>query len=153
VLVSTTVIEVGVDVANASIMVIEDANRFASRSFTSSAAELGGVSGRAFACCRRSQIDDARARMDVMVSTTDGFKIAEEDLKLRGPGELAGTKQSGNLDFKIADLVQDGLLLEVSRQAAMQLIRVDPQLQQPDHAGIKEKIQERRSQLAVVTIS
>jgi len=97
--------------------------------------------------------DDARARMDVMVSTTDGFKIAEEDLKLRGPGELAGTKAKWKPRLQNRDLVQDGLLLEVSRQAAMQLIRVDPQLQQPDHAGIKEKIQERRSQLAVVTIS
>lgn len=91
--------------------------------------------------------------MDIMVGTTDGFKIAEEDLRLRGPGEMAGVKQHGDLDFKIADLVQDGVLLEVSRQAAAELIERDPKLARPEHAGIRERLQVRRSELAVVAIS
>jgi ATP-dependent DNA helicase RecG len=154
VLVSTTVIEVGVDVPNASIMVIEDANRFGLSQLHQLRGRVGRGEWQSFCVLvADAKTDDARARMDIMVSTTDGFKIAEEDLRLRGPGEIAGTKQSGNLDFKIADLVQDGHLLEVSRQAAMDLIARDPQLRQPEHAGILDKIQERRSALAVVTIS
>ncbi|HWA83560.1 MAG TPA: ATP-dependent DNA helicase RecG, partial [Fimbriimonadaceae bacterium] len=154
VLVSTTVIEVGVDVPNASIMVIEDANRFGLSQLHQLRGRVGRGQWQSFCVLvAEAKSDDARARMDIMVATTDGFRIAEEDLKLRGPGELAGTKQSGNLDFKIADLVQDGRLLEVSRQAAMALIERDPRLEMPEHAGILEKIQERRSQLAVVTIS
>jgi ATP-dependent DNA helicase RecG len=154
VLVSTTVIEVGVDVPNASIMVIEDANRFGLSQLHQLRGRVGRGEWQSFCVLvADAKTDDARARMDIMVSTTDGFKIAEEDLRLRGPGEIAGTKQSGNLDFKIADLVQDGHLLEISRQAAMDLIARDPQLRDPLHAGILDKIQERRSALAVVTIS
>jgi ATP-dependent DNA helicase RecG len=154
VLVSTTVIEVGVDVANASIMVIEDANRFGLSQLHQLRGRVGRGEWQSFCVLvADAKTDDAQARMDIMVSTTDGFKIAEEDLRLRGPGEIAGTKQSGNLDFKIADLVQDGYLLEVSRKAAIDLINRDPMLKEPEHAGILDKIQERRSALAVVTIS
>ncbi|HTQ11762.1 MAG TPA: ATP-dependent DNA helicase RecG [Fimbriimonadaceae bacterium] len=154
VLVSTTVIEVGVDVPNASIMVIEDANRFGLSQLHQLRGRVGRGEWQSFCVLvAEAKTDDARARMDIMVQTNDGFKIAEEDLKLRGPGELAGTKQSGNLDFKLADLVQDARLLEVSRQAAMDLISRDPSLSQSEHAGILVKVQERRSQMAVATIS
>ncbi len=154
VLVSTTVIEVGVDVPNASIMVIEDANRFGLSQLHQLRGRVGRGEWQSFCVLlAEAKSDDARTRMDVMVQTTDGFRIAEEDLRLRGPGELAGTRQSGNLDLKIADLIQDVKLLEVSRQAAIDLIGLDPPLLQPEHGGIREKIQERRSQLAVVTIS
>jgi ATP-dependent DNA helicase RecG len=154
VLVSTTVIEVGVDVPNASIMVIEDANRFGLSQLHQLRGRVGRGSTQSFCVLvAEAKTDDARARMDIMVGTTDGFKIAEEDLRLRGPGEIAGTKQSGNLDFKIADLSQDGQLLELSRQAAMELIERDPGLRMAEHAGILAKVQQRRSEMAVVTIS
>ncbi len=154
VLVSTTVIEVGVDVPNSSVMVIEDANRFGLSQLHQLRGRVGRGSTQSFCILiAEAKNDDARARMDVMVATTDGFKIAEEDLRLRGPGEIAGTKQSGNLDFKIADLVQDAKLLEVSRQAAIEIISQDPHLSRPEHAGILAKIGERRSDLAVATIS
>jgi ATP-dependent DNA helicase RecG len=97
--------------------------------------------------------DDARSRMEIMVATNDGFKIAEEDLRLRGPGELAGTKQSGNLDFKIADLVQDGKMLEVARQAAFELVKVDPTLARSEHAAIMERVRQQRAEAAIVTVS
>ena len=96
---------------------------------------------------------EARERLEVMVETTDGFKIAEADLKIRGPGEMAGTAQSGNRDFKIADLVQDGKLLEVARQAAMRIVEGDPKLAKPENKGMLGKVQERRSQTAVITVS
>jgi ATP-dependent DNA helicase RecG len=91
--------------------------------------------------------------MDTMVRTTDGFEIAEVDLRLRGPGELAGTAQSGNRDFKLADLVQDGKLLEVSRQAAMRLVEQDPHLSMQEHQGILIKVREQRARSAVITVS
>lgn len=154
VLVSTTVIEVGVDVPNATVMVIEDANRFGLAQLHQLRGRVGRGAVQSFCVLiADTKTDDARDRMDAMVETTDGFKIAEIDLRLRGPGEIAGTKQSGKLDFKIADLVQDQQLLEVSRQAAIELVRVDPHLTEPDHRGILGKVQERRSEFAVVTIS
>ena len=154
ILVSTTVIEVGVDVPNASVMVIEDANRFG----LSQLHQLRGRVGRGehqsyFILVAYIRSEDARERMDTMVETNDGFRIAEVDLRLRGPGEIAGTAQSGNRDFKIADLVQDGKLLEVARQAAMKLIESDPNLEDENHSGILRKVRERRSELAVVTVS
>jgi len=88
-----------------------------------------------------------------MVRTNNVFEIAEEDLILRGPGEIAGTKQSGNLDFKIADLVQDGKMLEVARQAAMEIVESNPTLAGPEWEAVLDRVQERRSDLAVVTVS
>lgn len=154
VLVSTTVIEVGVDVPNASVMVIEDANRFGLSQLHQLRGRVGRGQHQSY-CILIAEVknEDARERMDTMVETTDGFKIAEVDLRLRGPGELAGTAQSGNRDFKIADLVQDGKLLEVARQAAMRLIESDPFLRLEENVGILEKVQERRSQTAVITVS
>ncbi len=154
ILVSTTVIEVGVDVPNASVMVIEDANRFGLSQLHQLRGRVGRGEHQSY-CILIADIkgEDARERMDTMVETNDGFRIAEVDLRLRGPGELAGTAQSGNRDFKIADLVQDGKLLEVARQAAMKLIEADPHLENPEHQGILRKVQERRSELAVVTVS
>lgn len=154
VLVSTTVIEVGVDVPNASVMVIEDANRFGLSQLHQLRGRVGRGGHQSYCILiADAKNEDARERMDTMVGTTDGFEIAEADLRLRGPGELAGTAQSGNRDFKIADLVQDGKLLEVARQAALRLIEADPKLAKPEHAGVLAKVQERRSQLAVITVS
>ncbi|MBC8064064.1 MAG: ATP-dependent DNA helicase RecG [Chlorobia bacterium] len=154
ILVSTTVIEVGVDVPNASVMVIEDANRFGLSQLHQLRGRVGRGDHQSYCILiADARNEDARERMDTMVETTDGFEIAEVDLRLRGPGELAGTAQSGNRDFKIADLVQDGKLLEVARQAALKLIEKDPTLVLPENQGILAKVQERRSQTAVITVS
>jgi ATP-dependent DNA helicase RecG len=154
VLVSTTVIEVGVDVPNSSVMVIEDANRFGLSQLHQLRGRVGRGQWQSFCILiADARSDESVARMEIMRDTNDGFKIAEEDLRLRGPGELAGTKQSGNLDLKIADLVQDGKQLELAREAAIQLITLDATLSRPEHEGILEKVKQRRDDQAMVTIS
>jgi ATP-dependent DNA helicase RecG len=154
ILVSTTVIEVGVDVPNSTVMIIEDATRFGLSQLHQLRGRVGRGSNQSFCVLvADAKGEDARIRMEVLVGTTDGFKIAEEDLRLRGPGELAGTKQSGNLDFKIADLVQDGRMLEVARQAAMEVIERDPMLSSPEWKEVLAKIREVRADGAVVTVS
>jgi ATP-dependent DNA helicase RecG len=152
ILVSTTVIEVGVDVPNASVMVVEDANRFGLSQLHQLRGRVGRGEHQSF-CILLSDAgnDEARARMEILSATTDGFKIAEEDLRLRGPGEICGTRQSGNLDFKIADLVQDGKMLEEARQAAIGLIKEDPGLKRPEHALLRDAVRERRSKMTVIT--
>ncbi len=154
ILVSTTVVEVGVDVPNSTMMVIEDANRFG----LSQLHQLRGRVGRGdmqsyCVLIADTKSVDARARIDAMVQTNDGFKIAEIDLELRGPGSMLGTQQSGNLDYKIADLVQDGKMLEVARQAAFKVIEGDPKLEAPEHSAILSRVKQKRSDAAIVTIS
>ncbi len=130
VLVSTTVIEVGVDVPNASVMIIEDADRFG-------LAQLHQLRGRVGRGAHQSHCvlvadptsEDGRKRMEIMVETTDGFRIADEDLKLRGPGAVAGTAQSGHVDFRFADLATDSLLLAQAQIAAREIIAQDPLLE------------------------
>lgn len=131
ILVSTTVIEVGVDVPNASLMVIVHAERFG-------LSQLHQLRGRVGRGRRRSRCvllaygpigQEAHARLNVMCLTNDGFRIAEEDLRLRGPGELIGTRQSGLPELMIADIIRDGPVLELARQEAFALIDVDPDLE------------------------
>jgi ATP-dependent DNA helicase RecG len=154
VLVSTTVIEVGVDVPNASVMVIEDANRFGLSQLHQLRGRVGRGEYQSYCIMvAEAKSEDARERMEVMVLTNDGFRIAEEDLRLRGPGELAGTKQHGNLDTKIGDLVQDGRMLEVARQAAIRIVENDPQLSLPEHRLMRERVVLQRSDVAVITVS
>ena len=154
ILVSTTVVEVGVDVPNSTMMVIEDANRFG----LSQLHQLRGRVGRGdlqsyCILIADTKSEDSRARIDAMVQTNDGFKIAEIDLELRGPGSMLGTQQSGNLDYKIADLVQDGKMLEVARQAAFLMIETDPRLESLEHSAILSRVKQKRSDAAIVTIS
>jgi ATP-dependent DNA helicase RecG len=124
VLVSTTVIEVGVDVPNASVMVVEHAERFGLAQLH----QLRGRIGRGAAkshCILVSQktvTDEAKARLETMVSTTDGFVIAETDLRLRGPGEFFGTRQHGELGFNIANPLRDHDLLELARREAFAMV-------------------------------
>jgi ATP-dependent DNA helicase RecG len=154
ILVSTTVIEVGVDVPNASIMVIEDANRFGLSQLHQLRGRVGRGPAQSF-CILISDVtnEEARSRLETIAGTTDGFKIAEEDLKLRGPGELMGTKQSGNLGIKIGDLVQDGKMMEVAREAAMDLIKFDRTLSRPEHKFLLERAAKRRSQEVSIAVS
>jgi ATP-dependent DNA helicase RecG len=152
VMVSTTVIEVGVDVPNAGVMVVEDANRFGLSQLHQLRGRVGRGTAQSFCILiADAKSEDAQARLDAMVGTTDGFKIAEIDLRLRGPGELAGTRQSGNLDFKVADLVQDGGLLEVARQAAIELIEEDRTLAR--YPAIREAASRYSPPEADVTLS
>lgn len=154
ILVSTTVIEVGVDVPNASVMVVEDANRFGLSQLHQLRGRVGRGAHQSYCVLiADAKSEESRSRMEIMVSTTDGFKIAEEDLRLRGPGQMAGTQQSGNLDFKIADLVQDGRMLEVARQAAMEVVGRDPRLESPEYAAVLDRVRQRRHEMAVITIS
>jgi ATP-dependent DNA helicase RecG len=140
ILVSTTVIEVGIDIPQASLMVIEHAERFG-------LAQLHQLRGRV----GRSDIpsycvlmtghkgsENARKRLRIMEQTTDGFRIAEADLEIRGPGEFMGTRQSGFPDFRVADILRDGRLLNDARTEAFQLVERDPRLERPEHAALRE---------------
>ena len=141
-LVSTTVIEVGVDVPNAVIMVIENAERFG----LSQLHQLRGRIGRGqykSTCIliTDAKNDTAQQRMKVMETTTDGFKIADEDLKLRGPGEFFGSRQHGLPEMKIADMLEDRSTLEETQRAAKEIMARDPELSSPESAALKNEIQ------------
>jgi ATP-dependent DNA helicase RecG len=146
VLVATTVIEVGVDVPNATVMIVEHAERFG----LSQLHQLRGRVGRGAAkshCLLLAHFaragDEARERLRVMEATQDGFEIARADLKIRGPGELVGTRQSGQKLFQIADLYRDEAILEEAREEAFALVEADPDLTRPEHAAAAEALAER----------
>ncbi len=154
ILVATTVIEVGVDVPNACVMIIEDANRFGLAQLHQLRGRVGRGEYQSFCVLvADAKGEDARARTEAMVATSDGFVIAEKDLELRGPGVMAGTQQSGNADFRVADLVQDAKQLEIARQAVMRALERDPQLRSVVWGPVLEKVRERRGDLAVVSVS
>jgi ATP-dependent DNA helicase RecG len=143
IMVATTVIEVGVDVPNASVMIIENAERFG----LSQLHQLRGRVGRGAEQSYSILITDyklgaeSRERMQTMVRTNNGFEIAETDLKLRGPGDLMGTQQSGALDLLIADLAKDGYLLEQAREVATSVLKDDPDLIKPENRMIKIQVE------------
>lgn len=139
ILVATTVIEVGVDVPNASVMVIENAERFGLSQLHQLRGRVGrGADQSNCVLVTQGSSDATRQRMDVMVATSDGFVIAEQDLKLRGPGEFLGTRQSGIPAMSLANLVEDTALLEQARRAAFDLLRADPDLAR--HAALKAEL-------------
>lgn len=142
ILVSTTVIEVGVDVPNASLMVIESAEKFGLSQMHQLRGRVGRGSDQSFCILMTGHklSADARTRLETMVRTSDGFEIAEVDLQLRGPGDIMGTQQSGVLDLKIANLLQDQKILEVARHLAEKLLDADPGLEQPEHQGLKREM-------------
>ncbi|MBA3725760.1 MAG: ATP-dependent DNA helicase RecG [Armatimonadetes bacterium] len=154
VLVSTTVIEVGVDVPNASIMVIEDANRFGLSQLHQLRGRVGRGERQSFCVLiGAANNSDAEARLRVMVETSDGFRISEEDLRIRGPGELYGTRQSGELELRVADLLQDGKVLQEARQAATTLVSDDPRLSRPEHARLAVAVRDWDSRVASTDVS
>ena len=155
ILVATTVIEVGIDIPNASVMVVEHAERFG----LSQLHQLRGRIGRGCypsKCILLAQYrssEEARRRLQAMERTTDGFQIAEEDLMLRGPGEFFGTRQSGLPDFRVAHLIRDTPILIEARREAFQLIQEDPELIQPSHLGLREMLMKRwKGRLELATI-
>ncbi len=145
VLVATTVIEVGVDVPNASVMVIENAERFGLSQLHQLRGRVGRGAEQSFCILMTGSKlgNDARERITTMVRTNDGFEIAETDLRLRGPGDLMGTQQSGLPQLRIADLVEDAGLLQQARQAAMRVLDADPGLDAPENAAIAAVWRER----------
>ncbi len=147
VLVATTVIEVGVDVPNASVMLIESAERFGLSQMHQLRGRVGRGAEQSYCILMTGNkvSDDSLKRINIMVSTTDGFKIAEADLAMRGPGDLNGTKQSGMLKFRLADIVTDAGILEETREAARVLTEGDPGLKLPAHQPLRNRlIQEGR---------
>ena len=140
IMVATTVIEVGVNIPNASVMVIESAERFGLSQLHQLRGRVGRGAEQSYCILMTSfkLSDDAKIRLNTMVETSDGFKIAEVDLKLRGPGNLMGTQQSGVLNLKIADIVRDSQILNASRSIAIDLLTVDPALKNAENRNIRE---------------
>lgn len=139
IMVATTVIEVGVNVPNASVMIIESAERFGLAQLHQLRGRVGRGKNQSYCILMTGNklTKDGKLRMKTMVETTDGFKIAEVDMKLRGPGDLEGTQQSGILNMKLADVIKDQKLLAVARQAAGALMKEDTQLIQPENQIVK----------------
>lgn len=139
IMVATTVVEVGVNVPNASVMVIESAEKFGLSQLHQLRGRVGRGSEKSYCILMTGSSigNDAKERIATMCSTNDGFKIAEKDLELRGPGDIEGTKQSGTLEFKIASLVEDGELIGLAKSTAELLIQKDPRLVFAEHASLK----------------
>ena len=142
IMVATTVIEVGVNVPNATVMVIENEERFGLAYLLQLRGwvVLGSMQSYCLLMTKDKLNPHSQERIRTMVRTHDGFEIADVDLKLRGPGDLLGVQQSGVLDLKIADLSQDGRLLQTAREAAQEVLRGDPALTQPQHVCIQEQL-------------
>lgn len=135
IMVATTVIEVGVNVPNASVMVIENSERFGLSQLHQLRGRVGRGAEQSFCILMSSNklSKEGRTRLETMVRTNDGFEIAEVDLQLRGPGDLSGTQQSGVLEMKIADLAKDQAILSEARQLVIQIFNEDPNLKEPQH--------------------
>ena len=147
ILVATTVIEVGVNVPNASVMVILDAQRFGLSQLHQLRGRVGRGADQSF-CVLVTPLklsEETRKRIDIMCDTNDGFRIAEADLKLRGPGDLEGTQQSGMaFDLKIADIARDGQLVQMARDEAQKIIDDDPECQSPKYAILWHRLRQLR---------
>ncbi len=142
IMIATTVIEVGVNVPNASVMIIENADRFGLAQLHQLRGRVGRGADQSY-CILLTEYKisrDSKLRLQTMVRTTDGFEIAETDLKLRGPGDIEGTQQSGVMDLLVADLSKDGKILQEARNAASEILEADPQLTLEQHRPILQQI-------------
>ncbi|MEP2025293.1 ATP-dependent DNA helicase RecG [Reichenbachiella sp.] len=150
IMVATTVIEVGINVPNASVMVIENAERFGLSQLHQLRGRVGRGADQSYCIlmAKNKISKEARARIGCMVATTDGFEIAEKDLELRGPGDLMGTQQSGLLDLKVADLTTDGELLKRARSMAESIIEKDPELSNPEYSRMSRHL--KKNQMATL---
>jgi ATP-dependent DNA helicase RecG len=142
ILISTTVIEVGVDVPNASIMVVENAERFGLAQLHQMRGRIGRGDYESF-CILMGEpgSEEARRRLEVLAQTSDGFQIAEEDLELRGPGEFFGTRQHGMPELRIANISSDMKLLEIAREEAFSILSQRPGLAEPKYKNLKMLLQ------------
>ena len=143
VLVSTTVVEVGVNVPNATVMMVENAERFGLAQLHQLRGRVGRGKHQSF-CIFMHTIDNQRTqkRLEILNHSNDGFYIAEEDLKLRGPGDIFGIRQSGLLEFKIADVFNDAPVMQEASEAAAAVLAADPQLDMEEHRGLKRLMEE-----------
>ncbi|SCX80446.1 ATP-dependent DNA helicase RecG [Flavobacterium caeni] len=139
IMVATTVIEVGVNVPNASVMIIESAERFGLSQLHQLRGRVGRGAEQSYCILMTGHklSSDTKTRLETMVRTNDGFEIAEVDLKLRGPGDLMGTQQSGVLNLQIADIVRDKDILQLARQYALKILKDDAPMQKPEHAVLR----------------
>jgi ATP-dependent DNA helicase RecG len=146
IMVATTVIEVGVNVPNASVMIVENAERFGLSQMHQLRGRVGRGADQSY-CILMTKYElskDSRVRLETMVRTNNGFEIADVDLKLRGPGDLMGTQQSGIADLLIADLSKDAPILTMARDAAEALLHEDPELGHPEHAMVLRQIKAQK---------
>jgi ATP-dependent DNA helicase RecG len=155
IMVSTTVIEVGVDIPNASVMVIESAEKFGLSQLHQLRGRVGRGAEKSYCILLTSSKlgHDARERIGIMTSTNNGFVIAEKDLELRGPGDIEGTRQSGVLNFKLASIVQDRPLLEIARNIAAELLENDPDLVSAANLRLKSFLNQEKTGLVWSKIS
>ena len=144
IMVATTVIEVGVDVPNASVMVIENAERFGLSQLHQLRGRVGRGADQSYCVLMTSfkLSADSKVRIETMVRTNNGFEISETDLQLRGPGDLLGTQQSGVLDLLIADLGKDSKLLQTARETAIRVLEDDPNLEKSDNKVIRTQVEQ-----------
>jgi len=141
ILVATTVVEVGVDVPNASLMIVENAERFGLSQLHQLRGRVGRGGYESFCVLfRGAPVNTPQERLEIMRSTGDGFKIAEEDLKLRGPGDFFGSRQHGLPEMRIADLASDMVILNRAQKAADEVLRADPELEAPENRKLAEQI-------------
>jgi ATP-dependent DNA helicase RecG len=155
ILVSTTVIEVGIDVPNATVMVIEHAERFGLSQLHQLRGRVGRGKEKSYCILMTTGklSEDGEKRLRVMESTGDGFRIAEADLEIRGPGDFLGTRQAGMPDFRVANILRDGSLLDKARQSAFDLLGLDPELTSPAHVPLHDELLRRwgkRLELATI---
>jgi ATP-dependent DNA helicase RecG len=155
IMVSTTVIEVGVNVPNASVMVIESTEKFGLSQLHQLRGRVGRGAEKSYCVLMTGTKlgNDARERIRIMTATNNGFEIAEKDLELRGPGEIAGTRQSGALNFKLASIVQDRPLLETTRSLAAELLESDPDLVSAENLRLKNYLLSQKSKTVWSRIS
>ena len=146
-LVATTVIEVGVNVPNASVMVILEAQRFGLSQLHQLRGRVGRGADQSYCILVTDYklTEETRKRIDIMCETNDGFEIAEADLKLRGPGDLEGTQQSGMaFDLKIADIARDGQIVQMARDEAQKIIDADPKCEKPEYEMLWNRLRQLR---------
>jgi len=155
IMVATTVIEVGVNVPNASVMIIENAERFGLSQLHQLRGRVGRGAEQSYCILMSGNklSNDAKLRLNTMVRTTDGFEISEIDLQLRGPGDIEGTQQSGVLDLKLANITQDQALLQEARQAVILLYENDPDLQKPENTILRRYFEQRNPGISLDKIS
>jgi ATP-dependent DNA helicase RecG len=146
IMVATTVVEVGVDIPNASVMVIESAEKFGLSQLHQLRGRVGRGVDQSFCILLTGNKPgtDARERLQIMCETTDGFRIAEKDMELRGPGDISGTRQSGLLDFKLADIVRDKNILRLAVHSAEKMLEEDPELESAQHMALRNQLMQER---------
>ena len=143
ILVATPVIEVGIDVKNATVMVIENAERFGLASLHQLRGRVGRGEHASYCVLVPQHAGSvAQERVDIICATRDGFKIGERDMQLRGPGEILGTRQSGELEFKAGDIFKDQAILHWAIEDRDEILSADPNLVRPEHALFRRKLQE-----------